>query len=128
LAKARYEPDPELKEKKMTAFKEELTPYYLTKFEGIIKDNGGYIANGKVLIEQCKVLIFIRYCCESLIKLSSNFQLSWGDFYVASVLELMSCLDCVDLDNYPNCKALKQTVMDLPKVKAWIEKRPKTDF
>ena len=32
------------------------------------------------------------------------------------------------VDKFPKIRALQQAVENLPKVKEWIEKRPKTDF
>ena len=51
MSKAKYEPDPDLKEKKLATFKEEIAPYYLQKIDEIVKDNNGFVANGKVSLQ-----------------------------------------------------------------------------
>lgn len=57
------------------------------------------------------------------------FQLSWADFYFVSVGEYMSYIAGMDLfEPYPTLKALKEKIQSLPKIKEWIEKRPKSDM
>lgn len=43
-----YEPDDEVKEKKLVTLNSEVIPFYLEKLEDIARDNGGHLALGKV--------------------------------------------------------------------------------
>uniref|UniRef100_A0A0H5BQN8 glutathione transferase n=1 Tax=Bombyx mori TaxID=7091 RepID=A0A0H5BQN8_BOMMO len=75
----------------------ETVPFYFNKFNDHIKNNGGYLANGK---------------------------LSWGDIYFISIPEFMTTIWSDIIDKYEHIKALNDKVVNLPKIKAWIEKRP----
>ncbi|TGZ53160.1 glutathione S-transferase-like [Temnothorax longispinosus] len=96
-----WQQDPALKEKlKETAF--EKWPYYLDKFEEQVKKNGGYFVNGK---------------------------LSWADFLWAGYCEYLSFILGGDPNkDHPELKKLVEKVRALPNVKAYIEKRPKTQL
>ncbi|KAG5318046.1 GST1 transferase, partial [Pseudoatta argentina] len=98
-----WEQDPAFKAKlKDTLFQK--LPNYLDVFEAQIKKNGGYFVGGK---------------------------LSWADFLWAAYHDCMSFMveDYRDLiKNYSELKKLVEKVRTLPKVKAYIEKRPKTQF
>lgn len=41
---------PNEKEKLKETLIKELIPFYMSKFETVLKKNGGYLANGKVII------------------------------------------------------------------------------
>lgn len=47
-----YEPDDDVKEKKLVTLNSEVIPFYLEKLEDIARDNGGHLALGKVLIRK----------------------------------------------------------------------------
>ena len=52
-----------------------------------------------------------------------------ADFSVAHFLTFPGVLGVNNnLDNYPKLKALKQRVDSLPKIAAWIAKRPETPY
>ena len=57
-------------------------------------------------------------------------QVTYADFAVALMTSGM--IDHAELgacvDKFPKIRALQQAVENLPKIKEWIEKRPKTDF
>ena len=79
-------------------FKNETLPNALKNFEKLLKDNGGKYFVGN--------------------------DLTWADIRFAAALEGKF----VDA-KWPQC--LKDhicSVMSLPKIKAWVEKRPKTEF
>nr|BAN20340.1 glutathionetransferase [Riptortus pedestris] len=77
----------------------ETVPYYFGKFEHVLKENKGFLANGK---------------------------LSWADIFLVSYSETMATfLGIKDLhDKYPNFAALVHKIQSLPGIKEWIEKRP----
>lgn len=43
-----YEPDDDVKEKKLVTLNAEVIPFYLEKLEDIARDNGGYLSLGRV--------------------------------------------------------------------------------
>ncbi|KAL1139717.1 hypothetical protein AAG570_006695 [Ranatra chinensis] len=102
IVKLMQEQDPEAKEKKKETLIKETVPYYLAKFDEVIKNNGGHLVNG---------------------------SLSWGDIYIISLTDSMTGILKTDIvTNYPNIQELKKKVFSIPKIKAWVDKRPKTDF
>lgn len=101
IAVVSYEPDDEVKEKKMITLTTEVIPFYLEKLEAITKDNNGFLALGK---------------------------LTWADLYLAGILDYLNYLAKIDLlANYPGLKALVDQVNNMDQIKAWLEKRPVTD-
>jgi glutathione S-transferase len=44
-----YEPDDDVKEKKLVTLNAEVIPFYLEKLEDIARDNNGYLALGRVI-------------------------------------------------------------------------------
>lgn len=48
IAVVSYEPDDEVKEKKMITLTTEVIPFYLEKLDAIVKENNGHFALGKV--------------------------------------------------------------------------------
>ncbi|RZF48399.1 hypothetical protein LSTR_LSTR007566 [Laodelphax striatellus] len=97
LVKWFRESDEATKKKLEETLVNETAPFYFNKFNDHIKNNGGYLANGK---------------------------LSWGDIYFVALLEFMTTIWSGLIDKYEHIKALKEKVVNLPKIKAWIEKRP----
>ena len=57
-------------------------------------------------------------------------KVTYADFsvtlLVADMITLVGLGDCVD--KFPKIRALQQAVENLPKIKEWIEKRPKSDY
>ncbi|KAL1139557.1 hypothetical protein AAG570_006540 [Ranatra chinensis] len=97
-----YDADETSKEKKKEPLMSETVPYYLKKFDELVKENGGYLANG---------------------------ALSWGDLYFVAVSDYLSGMLEFDIcEKYSNLKALKDKVLEIPKIKEWIKKRPETAF
>jgi prostaglandin-H2 D-isomerase / glutathione transferase len=43
-----YEPDDDVKDKKLVTLNSEVIPFYLEKLEDIARDNNGHLACGKV--------------------------------------------------------------------------------
>ena len=101
IAVVSYEPEDEIKEKKMITLVNEVIPFYLEKLETIVKDNNGHFALGK---------------------------LTWADIYFAGILDYLNYMCKKDLiENYPGLKALVESVYAIDAIKAWMEKRPVTE-
>lgn len=47
-----YDPVPESKALKESILLKEQLPFFMNKFESIVKENGGYLVNGRVSIQQ----------------------------------------------------------------------------
>ncbi|VVC36045.1 Thioredoxin-like fold,Glutathione S-transferase, N-terminal,Glutathione S-transferase, C-terminal- [Cinara cedri] len=102
LASYSYDTNEESKAAKYGPLINETIPFYMDKFENIIGENNGYFVNGK---------------------------LSWADLFFVAVLDYLNYMAKIDLlEGRPKLQALKETVVALPQIKAWIEKRPKTDL
>ncbi|KAG7213586.1 hypothetical protein KM043_002840 [Ampulex compressa] len=91
--------DPAAKAKlKETAF--EKLPFYLDRLEAQVKKNGGYFVGGK---------------------------LSWVDIMYAAFTDYLSVVVGGDFNkDHPELKKLVEKVRALPKIKAYLETRPKT--
>jgi len=81
-------------------FDENVVPKYLSKFDAQIAANGGQYLVGK--------------------------RVSWIDLQLAHFLEFFEAQSPALLENFANLKKLKETVFDIPQIKAWVEKRPAT--
>nr|AEV23881.1 glutathione S transferase class sigma [Blattella germanica] len=102
IANYHYDADENSKQKKWDPLKKETIPYYTKKFDEVVKANGGYLAAGK---------------------------LTWADFYFVAILDYLNHMAKEDLvANQPNLKALREKVLGLPAIKAWVAKRPPTDL
>nr|AVC68803.1 glutathione S-transferase 6 [Subpsaltria yangi] len=98
----RHDKDEKVKAEKIEKFAKEIIPFYMNKFDAIVKENNGYVANGK---------------------------LSWGDIYLVSFADFVSTYIARDiLAPYSNLAALQEKITSTPKIKAWIDKRPKSEF
>ncbi|XP_049803130.1 glutathione S-transferase-like [Schistocerca nitens] len=96
-----YESDEAVKEKKKAPIINEFLPFFLPRLDNLVKENGGYLANGK---------------------------LSWADFYFAGILDYVNHMAGFDITkDHANLAALKNKVLELPAVKAWIAKRPDSE-
>ncbi|KAF4531195.1 hypothetical protein B566_EDAN017857 [Ephemera danica] len=85
----RAEVDPKKKEEKKQTLLNESIPFYMNRFEQVIKDNNGYLVGG------------------------SSFETFFGKD---------------SLSHYPQLKELQTKVYAIPKIAAWIERRPQTEF
>ncbi|CAH1407833.1 unnamed protein product [Nezara viridula] len=94
--------NPSEKEKLKETLIKETIPFYMSKFEAVLKKNGGYMANGK---------------------------LSWADLLVVGHSSSLPGLVGHDLtENYPFWKELTEKVYSLPGIKEWVKKRPESVF
>lgn len=101
IAVVSYEPDDEVKEKKMITLTTEVIPFYLEKLESIVKENDGHLALSKI---------------------------TWADLYFAGILDYVNYMaKCDLLEKYPGLRALVDGVNELEPIKAWLERRPVTD-
>jgi len=56
-------------------------------------------------------------------------QLTWFDIYFMDILDFyVSSMNPKFLDNFPVLAKFMHKIMEIPKLKNWIEKRPKTEF
>ncbi|XP_030388202.1 glutathione S-transferase S1 [Scaptodrosophila lebanonensis] len=101
IAVVSYEPEDEIKEKKLVTLNSEVIPFYLEKLEQTVKDNDGHLALSK---------------------------LTWADVYFAGITDYMNYMVKRDLlEPYPALRAVVETINALEPIKAWIEKRPVTE-
>ncbi|KDR24333.1 glutathione S-transferase-like [Zootermopsis nevadensis] len=102
IANYYYDQDEATKEKKWGPLKNETVPYYMSKFDEVVKKNEGYFVGGK---------------------------LTWADIYFVGILDYLNGMVKEDLvEKYPNLKALKEKILALPPIKAWVEKRPDSEM
>ncbi|XP_044270389.1 glutathione S-transferase-like [Tribolium madens] len=102
IALYHYETNESVKESRKEPLFKETIPYYLQRLDAVVKANNGHLAVGK---------------------------LTWADLYFVAVLKYL-CFMCGSdiIANYPNLVALKKSVLEIPAIKNWVEKRPKTDM
>lgn len=102
VALAYRESDPVKKEAKTKEVNATTVPFYLKKLEALAKSNDGYLHGG---------------------------QLSYADLCFVAISESVSTVYGQDItkDN-PHLKSLKEKVLAIPRIKAWVEKRPKLPF
>ncbi|CAH1407832.1 unnamed protein product [Nezara viridula] len=75
-------------------------PFYMTRLEKVLKNNGGYFANRK---------------------------LSWAELYIVGYCTSLPALIGIDLtEKYPFFKQLTDRVHSLPGIKDWVKRRPNT--
>ncbi|XP_077999273.1 hematopoietic prostaglandin D synthase-like [Glandiceps talaboti] len=55
-------------------------------------------------------------------------DLTWADLAFLAQMDINLSQKANILDDYPTLKALRERIMALPKIAAWLEKRPKTDL
>ncbi|XP_075216973.1 glutathione S-transferase-like [Lycorma delicatula] len=98
----RSEKDPIQKEEKKVTLLKDTIPFYLHRFEKTVAQNNGF---------------------------SVGNSITWTDFVFAVSLENFELIFGKDsLEPYPHLRALKEKVFALPNIKAWIQKRPHTEF
>ncbi|KAG8223843.1 hypothetical protein J437_LFUL007864 [Ladona fulva] len=98
-----HEKDERKKEEMRKILINDTMPFYLKRFDEIVGKNSGYFVGGK---------------------------LTWADLHIISILDfLQSYMKMTFLDDgtYPNLKIVKDHVMDVPSIKSWVERRPKTE-
>jgi len=101
VAVVSYEPEDDIKEKKLITLTKEVIPFYLEKLDVIARENNGFLALGRM---------------------------TWADVYLAGILDYLNYMTKTDLiANYPNLKQVVDKVLANENIKAWVEKRPVTD-
>lgn len=96
-----YESNAEAKAEKEKAAKE-LVPFYVERLDEQVKKNGGYFVGGK---------------------------LTWADLLFVALLGYIEAIAKEDIiAKAENLKALREKVLDLPNIKAYVAKRPETEF
>ncbi|KAL2722860.1 glutathione S-transferase-like [Vespula squamosa] len=94
--------DPNEKAKKKEEVLTTVLPFYLKKLEELARNNGGYLHGS---------------------------QLSYADLFFVAISDSINNACGLDIgkDN-PNLKSLREKVLAIPKIKEWIQKRPKLEF
>ncbi|XP_076765814.1 glutathione S-transferase S4 [Xylocopa sonorina] len=96
------EQDPVLKAKKKVDVMTNVIPFYLGRLEQLAKNNGGYLHGG---------------------------QLSYADlFFVAIADSISTAYEAEITKDTPHLRSLKEKVLAIPNIKAWVEKRPKLEY
>ncbi|XP_046626318.1 glutathione S-transferase-like [Neodiprion virginianus] len=97
-----WEANPDEKAKKRETLVNASLPFYLKKFDEILKDNAGYFHGG---------------------------ELSYADLFFAAAYHNINSFMGFDVaKDYPNLRRLVDKVLALPKIAAWVAKRPKTPY
>jgi len=100
IVKYFHEKNEEIKTKMYGTLANETIPFYSDRFEKIVSENGGYFVNGK---------------------------LSWPDLYFVSILDQVKSRAKIDLvEGRTHLTVLKEKVLAVPQIKAWMAKRPKS--
>lgn len=99
---SQFEKDETKKDELTATLKNETIPKYLTKWENVLKANGGFLVGKKF---------------------------SYADFCVASYLEIFNeVLGGALFNDFPVMKSHFDTVFNAKGIKEWVAKRPKTKF
>ncbi|KAK9888704.1 hypothetical protein WA026_000933 [Henosepilachna vigintioctopunctata] len=102
LADYFWETDEQVKSKRKVTVFDQTLPFYLERFENIAKENEGHLALKR---------------------------LTWADIYFVAILDYLSFLTEGDIiKNYPHLNSVKNNVLNIPKIKEWVAKRPKLLF
>lgn len=102
VSKVVRSPDPDTKEKNRQYVVNEILPFYFGRFEQLLQENNGYLANGKI---------------------------SWADIYLVGYSESLPDILQVNIaEMYPLFRALHEKIQSLPGIKEWIERRPVSLF
>ncbi|XP_056647786.1 glutathione S-transferase-like [Diorhabda sublineata] len=99
IAEFQKEQNEELKASKKKQVIEVTIPFYIERLEEKVKNNDGYLA--------CK-------------------KLTWADLYFVALLDMVNVRVGKNIiENAPSLQKLREKVLALPGIKAWIAKRPK---
>ncbi|KAL0280899.1 UNVERIFIED_CONTAM: hypothetical protein PYX00_002057 [Menopon gallinae] len=93
-----YDQNEATKAPKLAPLQKETVPFYLSRFDKMVGENGGYFVGG---------------------------QLTWADLYFIAISKYL--MDMVNLDffkDYPNLRNLNEKVVSIPQIKDWIARRP----
>nr|CAD7430497.1 unnamed protein product [Timema monikensis] len=84
---------------------------------------GGSLLTSSVLMRP------LKQESKSYIYFSVILQLTWVDIYFVGIIDTLTAILKVDiLEGYPHIKALKESVLNTPNIKAWVDKRPITQM
>ncbi|XP_023313071.1 glutathione S-transferase-like isoform X2 [Anoplophora glabripennis] len=99
LAQYSYETDEKAKKEKEKSILNDALPFYLEKLDAQAEKNNGYLVGGR---------------------------LTWVDLLFTASLDFINFMAKKDIiANSPNLQKVKQNVVKIPNIKAWLEKRPK---
>lgn len=102
LAPYYWDKNPVTKAEKREAILNVTIPFYMKRFDDLVRKNGGYFHGG---------------------------ELSYADLFFAAVCDHMNGFMGFEvIEDYPNLRQTTNKVLALPRIAAWIAKRPKTDI
>lgn len=119
-----WEQDPGRKEHLKTVLMSSYLPFVLSKLEKICAVNGsldGWIVGSKVITLCATYLDVSQPPCACA-------QVTYADFAVCVFLETVCGQKPDVLNHFPLLGKLKNAVENLPRIKVWLEERPKTPF
>lgn len=97
-----YESDAKIKEPKYEPLVKETIPYFLERLDAQVKKNGGYFIGG---------------------------QVTWADLFFVGILDYMSAMAKFNIiEKYQHLVELKDKILNIPNIKAWVDKRPESEF
>lgn len=121
------EKEPEQKAK-LLELANEKTPWFLAKFEKQVQDNGGFAVGGKVYTFYYTRL-YVSFLAIGISSIRDRRQMTWADVHFSAIIELISNIGQKEfIKDYPALQKLNETVRSSPKIKAYLDKRPKTQF
>ena len=98
---AHYEKNADSKANKI-AIAKEMTKLVISRLDDQVKRNSDYLVGGK---------------------------LTWADIAFVAQLDLLNCRIGRDIiEGAKNLEMLRSKILELPNIKAWIDKRPQTDY
>ena len=135
MVKGYFEKDEAKKKELEEKMKNEVAPAWVKNMTTILTSNGGQWLVGKGVsqnnffkyVEQMKIkkICFNYKIFYNLTRFILQ-QLTWADIAVSMIVEMMAAKDEAILTKCPPLGDHMKRVHSQPKIKAWIEKRPKT--
>ncbi|XP_018560995.1 glutathione S-transferase-like isoform X3 [Anoplophora glabripennis] len=102
LAQYSYETDEKAKKEKEKSILNDALPFYLEKLDAQAEKNNGYLVGGR---------------------------LTWADLVFTGLLDSLNSMAMKEIiANSPNLQKVKENVVNIPNIKAWLKKRPKDEL
>ena len=135
MVKGYFEKDETKKKELEEKMKNEVAPAFLKNMTTILTNNGGQWLVGKSVslpdfYLKHEILSYSIFDTHIYYKYTKHIfiQLTWADIAVSMTIEMMASKDEAILAKCPHLGDLMKRVHSQPKIKAWMEKRPKTNM